>query len=110
MDDNDEERSRGIPSRTGLGKRGSTIEKFPALGEPVVLFGGLITIPFWGYRTTPIALMDIMVADLPHVQYNYKKQISKQQEDDLMLIAKNEQDKIKKKGLSAVIGPNLVLK
>ena len=54
--------------------------------------------------------MDIMVADLPHVQYNYKKQISKQQEDDLMLIAKNEQDKIKKKGLSAVIGPNLVLK
>lgn len=54
--------------------------------------------------------MDIMVADLPHIQYNHKKKISKQQEDDLMLIAKNEQDKIKQKGLSSVIGKKLIFK
>jgi hypothetical protein len=109
MDNDDEERSRSIPSRTGIGKRGSIIEKFPGLGQPLVLFGGLITIPYWGYLTTPIALMDVMIADLPHIQYNPKDNMTKQQEDDLMLLTKKEQEKIKKGGL-AELGLNLEFK
>ena len=46
------------------------------LGEPLVLFGGLITIPFWGYRSLSIAYTDVMVADLPHVLYNTKERIA----------------------------------
>jgi hypothetical protein len=102
MDDDDEERSRGIPSRTGIGKRGSIIEKFPGLGEPLVLFGGLITIPFWGYLITPIAYMEVMMSDLPHIQYNYKKNATKQQEEDAMLITKKMQEEVKSKGIQGI--------
>jgi hypothetical protein len=73
------------------------------------LFGGLITIPFWGYLTTSIALMDVMLADLPHIQYHPKDNMTKQQEDDLMLLTKNEQEKIKKGGLAG-LGLNLDFK
>jgi hypothetical protein len=102
MDDDDEERSRGIPSRTGIGKRGSIIEKFPSLGEPLVLFGGLITIPFWGYLNTPVAYLDVMMADLPHIQYNYKKNATKQQEEDAMLITKKMQQEVKSNGIQGI--------
>lgn len=107
MDDDDEERSRGIPSRTGIGKRGAIIEKFPTLGNPLTIFGGLITIPFWGYLTTPIALMDVMIADLPHVQYNYKQKWTKSQEEDYLLVTRNMQKEIKEKGLSGTKKLNL---
>ncbi len=73
MDNNDEERSRSIPSRTKLGKRAAAIEKFPSFGTPLILFGGLITIPFWGYRTTSMASIDVMLADLPRVEYGQEK-------------------------------------
>lgn len=99
MDDDDEERSRGIPSRTGIGKRGSIIEKFPGLGNPLTLFGGLITIPFWGYLNTPVAYLDVMLADLPHIQYNYKKTATKQQEEDMLLVARKMKEDVGKKGL-----------
>ena len=99
MDDDDEERSRGIPSRTGIGKRGSIIEKFPGLGEPLVLFGGLITIPFWGYLNTPVAYLDVMMSDLPHIQYNYKKVATREQEEDMLLISRKMQEDVKLKGL-----------
>lgn len=99
MDDDDQKGSRGIPSRTGIGKKGAIIEKFPSLGNPLVLFGGIITIPFWGYLTTPLALMEVMMADLPHVQYNYKEKWSKQQEEDYLLVSRNMQREIKEKGL-----------
>lgn len=56
------------------------IEKFPALGTPLVLFGGLVTVPFWGYRKLSIAYTDVMMADLPHVLYNEKERIS---DDDI---------------------------
>ena len=102
MDDDDEERSRGIPSRTGIGKRGSIIEKFPSLGEPLVLLGGLITIPFWGYLNTPVAYLDVMMADLPHIQYNYNKNATKQQEEDAMIITKKMQQEVKSKGIQGI--------
>jgi hypothetical protein len=109
MDDDDEERSRGIPSRTGIGKRGSIIEKFPALGQPLILLGGIITIPYWGYLNTPIALMDVMIADLPHVMYNYKEKITKEKEENCMIIANEEMKKIKQGGLKS-LGLNLDFK
>lgn len=50
-----------------------------------------------------------MLADLPHIQYHPKDNFTKQQEDDLTLLAKNEQEKIKKGGLSG-LGLNLNFK
>lgn len=73
MHDDDEKGSRSIPARTKLGKRAAAIEKFPFLGTPLVLLGGLITVPFWGYRTTPLATIDLMLADLPRVEYGSDK-------------------------------------
>lgn len=103
MDDDDKERSRGIPSRTGIGKRGAIIEKFPALGNPLVLLGGFITIQFWGYLNTPIAMMDVMIADLPHVQYSHKRH-TKEEEENRMVISRDINDKIKNKGLANAFG------
>ena len=105
VDDNDEERSRGIPSRTSIGKRGSIIEKFPSLGEPLVLFGGLITVPFWGYRNTPIALLDVMMSDLPHVMYHPPKP-THEEEENRVIVMRDMRKKIKKDGLAGV-GLNL---
>ena len=39
------------------------------------------------------------MADLPHVQYNYKEKWSKQQEEDYLLVSRNMQREIKEKGL-----------
>lgn len=74
MDDDDEEGSRGIPSRTRIGKQAAIIEKFPSLGNPLVLFGGLITIPFWGYRNLSCAYIDIMLSDMPRIEYRKEKE------------------------------------
>jgi hypothetical protein len=67
-----------------------------------VLFGGLVTIPFWGYLNSPIAYMNVMMADLPHIQYNYKKNVTKQQEDDAMLITRKMQQEVKSKGIQGI--------
>lgn len=109
MDDDDQKGSRGIPSRTGIGKRGSIIEKFPALGDPLVLFGGIITIPFWGYLNTPIALMDVMIADLPHVLYSPKR-TSDEAEESRVIVSRNINEEIKKKGLANALGVSFNLK
>lgn len=106
LDDDDQERSRGIPSRTGLGKRGSIIEKFPTLGTPLTLFGGLITIPFWGYLNTPIALLEVMLSDLPHVMYH--PPVATQEEmENRVIVSKQLREQIKKGGLRSVAGLNL---
>ena len=47
------------------------------MGTPLVLLGGLITIPFWGYRHISMAMLDIMLADTPRVVYLDKKKITK---------------------------------
>ena len=106
VDNDDEERSRGIPSRTSIGKRGSIIEKFPSLGQPLVLFGGLITIPFWGYLNAPVALLEVMMSDLPHVMYHPNKPLSKEEEENRRIVSRHMNDVIKKEGISA-LGLNL---
>jgi hypothetical protein len=73
MHDDDEERSRSIPARTKLGKRAAAIEKLPFLGTPLILFGGLITVPFWMYRKLPLALIDLMLTDQPRVEFGEEK-------------------------------------
>ena len=67
-----------------------------------MLFGGLITIPFWGYLNTPVAYLDVMMADLPHIQYNYNKNATKQQEEDAMIITKKMQQEVKSKGIQGI--------
>jgi hypothetical protein len=59
----------------------------------------LVTVPFWGYQTTPLALLEVMMADLPHVQYNHKEKWSKKQEEDYLIVSRNMQREIKEKGL-----------
>ena len=36
-----------------------------------------------------------MIADLPHVQYNYKQKWTKSQEEDYLLVTRNMQKEIK---------------
>lgn len=43
-----------------------------------------------------------MMADLPHVQYNFKKTTTKQQEEDAMLITKKMQQEVKSKGIRGI--------
>jgi len=71
-----------------------------------VLFGGLITIPFWGYLNTPVALMEVMISDLPHVMYHPPKGGTKEEEENRLIVMRHQQELIKKGGLSAV-GVNL---
>ena len=96
--DDDDKRSRSIPSRTKLGKRASIIEKYPTLGAPLVLLGGLITMPLWGYRNLSIAYTDIMMADCPRVAYNEPK-VTKKDIDDAKKRTEELRDKTKKNGL-----------
>lgn len=101
MHDDDEERSRSIPARTKLGKIAAAIEKFPFLGTPLVLFGGLITVPFWGYRTTPLAMIDLMLSDLPRVEYG-KDRITQQDIQEAKEKNIQLQERLKKgKGIGA---------
>lgn len=71
-----------------------------------MLFGGLITIPLWGYLNTPLALMEVMVSDLPHVMYHPPKGGTPEEEANRITIMHHQQELIKKGGLSAV-GVNL---
>ena len=73
----------------------------------MVLFGGLITIPYWGYRTTPIALLEVMIADLPHVMYHYKEKFTEEQIENRRIVSKDMQNTIKKKGLMGIKDLNL---
>ena len=97
MHDDDEDGSRTIPSRTKLGKVASTLEKFPFLGNPLVLFGGLITVPFWGYRNTPLALIDLMLSDMPRVEYG-KEKLTKRDFDETKVRQAKMEERIKKQG------------
>jgi hypothetical protein len=72
-----------------------------------VLLSGLITIPFWGYMTMPIAYMEIMLSDLPHVQYHPKQKFSKEYTDAVVTVQQDMQKKIKEKGLRGIKNLNL---
>lgn len=103
MHDDDQERSRSIPARTKLGKRAAAIEKFPCLGTPLIAFCGLLTVPFWIYRQLPLALIDLMLTDLPRVEFGEEK-ITKADIEDAKERDKLMQERLKKGG---GIGANL---
>lgn len=46
--------------------------------------------------------MDIMIADLPHIQYNYKEKYTQKQEEDAMIITKKMQEEVKQKGIKGI--------
>ena len=102
MEDSDEKTSRSIPSRSRIGKQASFIEKFPTYGQPLVLLGGLWTIPFWLYRNTPLAIIDVMISDLPRVQYGEEKVLTEEIKE-----AKNRtrelQKQINEKGFASIM-------
>lgn len=74
----------------------------------MVLFGGLITIPFWGYRSLPIAMTELMLTDLPHIKYHNKETYTEEEQKMLIDISQDRQKKIKEGGLAAM-GLNLNL-
>lgn len=69
----------------------------------MVLFGGLITIPFWCYRSLSIAYTDVMVADLPHVLYNTKERITDEDVQKANELHKKLQER-KKNGVGLGLG------
>jgi hypothetical protein len=54
--------------------------------------------------------MDIMIADLPHIQYHPNNNATREQEENRLIIARDMQQKIKKRGLPGVSGLNLAFK
>ena len=98
MDDDDKEGSRSIPSRTRIGKQAAFLKEFPQYGQPLVLFGGLVTISNWGYRNLPLAVIDIMMSDLPHVEYR-KERITQQDIEDYKVKSNQIRERVKKEGL-----------
>ena len=73
-----------------------------------MLFGGLITIPYWGYRNLSLAMTEIMLSDLPHIKYNNKETYTQEYQQMLTDLSRDRQNKIKKHGLAG-IGLNLDL-
>lgn len=63
----------------------------------MVLFGGLITVPFWGYRNTPLAMLEIMMSDLPRVAYGKEQILEKEVKEAERKM--EEMKKAKRKGL-----------
>lgn len=71
-----------------------------------MLFGGLITIPYWGYRNLSLAMTEIMLSDLPHIKYHNKETYTQEQQQMITDLSRDRQKKIKQNGLSG-IGLNL---
>jgi len=71
-----------------------------------VLFGGLITIPYWGYRNLSVAMTEIMLSDLPHIKYHNKETYTQEQQQMITDLSRDRQKKIKQNGLAG-IGLNL---
>lgn len=51
--------------------------------------------------------MDVMISDLPHINYHPKNTLTREQEENRMIIARHERDKIKKNGLKGLSGLKL---
>lgn len=54
--------------------------------------------------------MDIMMADLPHIQYHPNRSSSQEQEENRLVISRDIHKKIKTEGLKGVSGLKLSLK
>lgn len=73
LDEDDEEGSRGIPSRTSFGAECAFVEKFPEYGRTRRFLFGLVSVRSWGYRCElTIPQIEIMQSDLPHTLYKKK--------------------------------------
>ena len=110
MDDDDEEGSRGIPSRTRIGKKAALIEKFPYLGNDRFIFG--FRFPEYAYNETPLAKLDVMISDLPHVEYDKKKdpkneKITQNKIDEAYKKSLEMREKLKSGGLGLDLGKQI---
>ena len=85
----------------------AAVEKFPFLGQPLILFGGLITIPFWTYNHTPSAVIEVMMADLPRVEYINPDKVTKEDIEEATRKSKAAQQRVKAHGLGANLGNRL---
>lgn len=63
------------------------------------MFGGLITIPFWCYKNTPIAIIDVMLADLPRVEYTDPDKVTQKDIDRAQEKTNKITERVKKHGL-----------
>ena len=73
MDEDDEQGSRAIPSRTAFGSESAFIEKFPEYGRVKEFFFGLIAERNWGYRCVlTLPQIELMLTDLPHTLFHSK--------------------------------------
>ena len=66
-----------------------------------MLFGGLVIIPFWVYDHTPAAIIDVMLADLPRVEYIDPDKITKQDMEEAKRKSLELQQHVKEHGLGA---------
>ena len=71
LENDDKERSRGIPSRTEIGRLSAFGEKHGWALAPLNIF--IFHIPHWGYRNMSNAKIEIMMLDLPRVEYGNTK-------------------------------------
>ena len=55
----------------------------------------------WGYLNTPIALMEVMTSDLPHVMYHPPK-ATPEEEENRVIVMRDMREKIKNDGLAGV--------
>lgn len=84
----DKRRNRIYPSRTFIGIKAFFGEKHPWALKPLVLFGGLISIPEFTYRfVLSQAKIEIMSIDIPYTDYNSsdsENSVKKQEQSDLV--------------------------
>lgn len=71
------------------------------------MFGGLLTIPNWGYECTPIAELDVMMSDLPHVMYHPKQNYSEEYKEATKILRDDVKKKVRRGGLAAALGLDL---
>ena len=87
-DEDDEEGSRAIPSRTSFGGEAAFIKEFPCYGGTRRFLFGLIEVRNWEYRCVlTLPQIELMQSDLPHTLYIRKnkdgnKSVSKADYDD----------------------------
>ena len=73
-DEDDEEGSRAIPSRTSFGNEAAFIKEFPCYGGTRRFLFGLVEVRNWAYRCVlTLPQIELMQSDLPHTMYNQKK-------------------------------------
>ena len=87
-DEDDQDRSRAVPSRTSFGSESAFIKEFPCYGGTRSFLFGLIEVRNWGYRCVlTLPQIELMQSDLPHTLFLHKdkngnKSVSKSDIDE----------------------------